>query len=66
MTEECGDMVLASFEMATSRLDTGLVVLIAILSSAELAVKHATLRVSLLVQLSEAGLRPGRIIDMQS
>ena len=52
MAEECGDLVLASSEMAESRLDTGLVVPIAILSSARLAVEHATSRFSPLVQLA--------------
>jgi hypothetical protein len=66
MVAECGDLVLASSEMTKGRLDTGLVVLVAILSSAELAGEHAALRVSLLVQLSEVGLRLSRIIDMRS
>jgi hypothetical protein len=57
MAEECSDLVLASSEMAESRLDTGLLVPIAILSSVGVAGGQATSRFSLLVQLAEAGLR---------
>jgi hypothetical protein len=56
LMEECGDLVLASFEMAESRLDTGPVVPVAILSSAGLVGEREASRLSLLVQLAEAGL----------
>jgi hypothetical protein len=56
MVKECSDLVLVSSEMAKSRLDTYLVVTVAILSSAGLAGEQAVSCVSLLVQFAEAGL----------
>ena len=56
MSEERGDLVLASSKMAESRLDTGPIVPVAILSSAGLAGEEAASHLSLLVQLAEARL----------
>jgi hypothetical protein len=56
IVRECGDLVLSSSEMTKSRLDIGLVEHVAILSLEELAGQQATLRVSLLVQLTKARL----------
>jgi hypothetical protein len=53
MVEECGDLVLASSD---SRLDTGLVVFVAILFLAVLAGEQAASHFSPLVQLGEARL----------
>jgi hypothetical protein len=56
MAEECGDLVLASSEMAKSRLGICLVVPVAILSSTGLAGEQVASCVFLLVQLAEVGL----------
>jgi hypothetical protein len=49
MAEECGDLVLASSEMVESRLDTGPVVPVAIMSLAGLAGEQVASHLSLLV-----------------
>lgn len=57
MVEACGDLILASSKMAESRLDTTLVVPVAILSSTGLPGEQATSCFFLLVQLDKDRLR---------
>lgn len=57
MVEACGDLILASSKMTESRLDTALVVPVAILSSTGLPGEQATSCFFLLVQLDKDGLR---------